>query len=183
MALLSDQEIKSLLNSGRLIIDPNPGSEAYSPSTVDLTLSNRFREIKGPESSSLNLSIDLDSSASAMEALSEISKEVTVEAGESYELKPGRFVLGWTRERIVLPDFLAARVEGRSTPARFGLSVHQSAPTVHPTYSGQLQLELTNAGPVPINLFPDQRICQLILETMSIPALNPLKSVHQSASD
>lgn len=84
-----------------------------------------------------------------------------------------------TRERIGLPSFLAARIEGRSTLARLGLSVHQSAPTVHPTFHGQLQLELTNAGPYTLRLYPGQAICQLAVETMSLPAVATLDSVHQ----
>ena len=91
------------------------------------------------------------------------------------------FVLAWTQERIQLPNFLSACVEGRSTLARLGLSVHQSAPTVHATFRGRLQLEMTNAGPFTLELYPGQRVCQLILEIMSRPAVSPLDSVHQSS--
>ena len=82
---------------------------------------------------------------------------------------------------VGLPNFLAGRVEGRSTPARLGLSVHQSAPTVHPTFHGRLQLELSNEGPFTLKLYPGQTICQLIVETMSLPSVNVLASVHQAS--
>ena len=183
MAILSDQEIWFLIQSVRLKIDPIPEQEAVSPSAIDLTLGSSFRvfeEIEEDNDSAVTLSIDTRQSGRVMDALERYSTTEVIQDGGSLELKPGRFALAWTREHITLPNFLAARVEGRSTAARVGLSVHQSAPTVHSTFSGRLQLEMTNAGPFTIQLFPGQTICQLILETMSLTALNPLQSVHQS---
>lgn len=177
MAILSDREIRSLIADGRLVIEPAPDLDAYHPSTVDLTLSDTFQvfnEIKP----ALHMAIDANDSRTAMEALKSVSQFEKVADGEPFDLNPSAFVLAMTRERIVLPDFLAARVEGRSTLARLGVSVHQSAPTVHPTWDGELQLELTNAGPVAVRLFPGQSICQLVLETMSIPSANTLRSIH-----
>ena len=182
MAVLSDQEIWSLLQTGRLKIEPTPSLEAVQPSTIDLTLADSFQVLEDSAETAMDLAIDIRDSKQVMRTLDRYSENITVEGGKHFLLEPGGFVLAWTRERITLPNFLAARVEGRSTPARIGLSVHQSAPTVHPTFSNQLQLELTNAGPFRIKLFPGQTICQLILETMSPPAVNPLQSVHQSTS-
>ncbi len=183
MAILSDHEIWSLIQSGRLKIDPSPAFGAVSPSTIDLTLANTFSVPKVSGGEAVETLVDARNSRAVMEALGSLSESVSVQEGDSFDLQPGGFALAWTRERIVLPAFLAARVEGRSTLARLGLSVHQSAPTVHPTFDGQLQLELTNAGPFTIKLFPGQRICQLVLETMSLPAVNVLRSVHQSQSN
>ena len=178
MAILSDQEIWSLIGSGRLTIDPAPSLGAVSPSTIDLTLANDFivPQVWGGEAA--ETSIDTRDSHRVMDAIAELSTERVVPEGEAFELAPGRFVLAWTRETIGLPNFLAARVEGRSTMARLGLSVHQSAPTVHPTFNERLQLELTNAGPFTLRLYPGQRICQLIVETMSIPSMTSLDSIH-----
>lgn len=127
--------------------------------------------------------MDTRSSADVMEAIPQFSEEVVESEGEPFVVEPGMFVLAWTRETINLPNFLSARVEGRSTLARLGLSVHQSAPTVHATFRGRLQLEMTNAGPFTIELYPGQRICQLVLETMSQPATSVLESVHQTPSE
>ena len=180
MAILSDQEIWSLISAGRLKIDPPPALAAVSPSTIDLTLANDFLVpiVWGGDAAAT--SIDTRDSRKVMEALADLSSGFVVPDGDSFELAPGRFALAWTRERISLPNFLAARVEGRSTPARLGLSVHQSAPTVHPTFEGRLQLELTNAGPFALKLYPGQRICQLVVETMSLPSVKPLVSTHTS---
>ena len=180
MATLSDQEIWALIGSGRLRIDPPPAHGAVSPSTIDLTLANDFRvpHVQGGEAA--EVSIDTRDSSAVMKALFEYSRECEVADGAFFDLKPGGFALAWTRESIGLPNFLAARVEGRSTLARLGLSVHQSAPTVHPTFNERLQLELTNAGPFTLKLYPGHTICQLIIETMSLPSVTTLRSVHQT---
>lgn len=182
MSTLSDDEIRLLIQSGRVKIDPLPDfSVAIQTSAIDLTLGNKFRVPKelGQESP-ISRSIDPRDSNAVMDVLSELFEDREIDDGDSYLLKPGKFVLAITKEHITLPPFLAARVEGRSTAARLGLSVHQSAPTVHATFAGHLQLELTHAGPIPIQLFPGHRICQLVLETMSLPARGMLESVHQS---
>ncbi|MCI0462665.1 MAG: 2'-deoxycytidine 5'-triphosphate deaminase [Gemmataceae bacterium] len=95
---------------------------------------------------------------------------------EGFVLHPGRFVLGWTAEKLQLPyrSRIAARVEGKSSLARLGLGIHVTAPTVHAgfgskldddSYLGtQLQLEIWNVGKVPVVLDPGMAICQLIFE-------------------
>jgi dCTP deaminase len=95
---------------------------------------------------------------------------------EGYELLPGRFVLGWTAERIQLPhrSRLAARVEGKSSMARLGLGIHVTAPTIHAGFGikegdsshegSALQLEIWNVGTLSIILDPGIPICQLIFE-------------------
>ena len=182
MAVLSDQEIRSLLQAGRLKIEPMPPWQAIQPSSIDLTLSNQFRELEDSAETAIDMAIDIRDSKQVMNTLGRYSRDIAVAEGEHYLLKRGGFVLAWTRERIALPNFLAARVEGRSTAARIGMSIHQSAPTVHATFAGQLQLELSNAGPFDIKLYPGQTVCQLILETMSMPSLSSLQSVHQDQS-
>ena len=62
-------------------------------------------------------------------------------------------------------------VEGRSIYARLGLTVHQTAPSVKPGWSGQLTLEVVNNGPFTYRLYPKMYLCQLILERLSSPAL------------
>lgn len=179
MAVLSDQEIWSLLDSKRLIIDPRPDLDAVSPSAVDLRLGKRFTRLKNLPSA-MDQSVDTRNSAAVMEVIASLSEEVQIDEGKPFVLEPDRLVLAWTLERIGLPNFLCARVEGRSTLARIGLSVHQTAPTIHATFDNPLQLELYNAGPYPLKLYPGQSICQLIIETLSLPSSTSLRSIHTS---
>ena len=90
-------------------------------------------------------------------------------AKSSLQLQPHRLVIGKTLEYIVLPDHIAARIEGKSTLARFGLSVHVTAPTVIAGFEGNLYLEMNNIGPFPILLKKGMRIAQLILEQVGLP--------------
>ncbi len=89
-----------------------------------------------------------------------------------YWLKPGQFLLAWTREDITLTTSsrLAARVEGKSSLARLGIGVHITAQTIHAGFSGPIQLEMFNQGPLTIQLEVGMHICQLIFEqTMGTP--------------
>ena len=105
MAVLSDQELWALIGSGRLVIDPPPQPNAVSPSTIDLTLANDFREPHADGGTATEVVIDTRESASAMKALYAHSEERTIVDGESFPIEPGAFVLAWTRERIGLPNF------------------------------------------------------------------------------
>ena len=46
------------------------------------------------------------------------------------------FVLAMTYEKVTMPLDMIAMVEGRSTYARVGLSMHQTAPWIHPAFEG-----------------------------------------------
>lgn len=77
-------------------------------------------------------------------------------------LEPNEFVLALTHERIQMPRNLIAMVEGRSTYARVGLSMHQTAPWIQPGWGGKITLEIRNSGPLNIDLTPlDDMPCQL----------------------
>jgi dCTP deaminase len=177
MAVLSDHEIWSLLASGRLRIDPAPPVDAVQTSSVDLRLGRRFTRLKAlPEA--VRASVDTRRSTSVMEAIASLGREEEVTGDNFFLISPGEFALAWTLEEITLPNFLCARVEGRSTLARLGLSIHQTAPTVHASFSNPLQLELRNSGPYPLELFPEHPVCQLIIETMTSPATSALTTIH-----
>jgi dCTP deaminase len=77
-----------------------------------------------------------------------------------YVLHPGRFVLGSTLEWIRMPTCCAGSIVGKSSLGRHGLII-ETAPVVHPAFSGSLTLELANVGEVPIALRPGMEIAQL----------------------
>ena len=70
------------------------------------------------------------------------------------ELKPNAFALAYTVERLTLLLHLAARVEGKSSVARWGLSIYQTAPTIHAGFRGNIRLEISNVGPFVCRLAP-----------------------------
>jgi dCTP deaminase len=144
--ILSNSSIVQALNDGRLIIDPRPGDPGtVSPSRYDTT--------------SVNLTLD---------SLLKLYNSIPIPPG-GHSLPSGKLVLGQTIEYVELPLLgagacLAARVEGKSSLARYGLIVHFTAPTIHAGFSGQITLEMINLGAAPIRLVPGMPICQLVLE-------------------
>src|SRR5260370_33056030 len=73
---------------------------------------------------------------------------------ETYTLDPEEFVLAQTYERIWIPRYLIAMVEGRSSYARAGLSMHPTAPWLQPGWNVQITLEIRNSGPYLIDFTP-----------------------------
>ena len=176
--ILSDSDIRMEINRGGLKFKPNIDlGQTASSSSVDLRLGDTFTVPRPPR---LGVSIAIDPLMTSPEdALRDYSDIVKVGRGEKFNLEPGAFVLSYTLERVELSNYLAARVEGRSSLARLGVSVHQTAPTVHAGFSGQLRLEIANLGPYTILLEPGMPFCQLIVERLSSPSSSARESRWQ----
>lgn len=157
--ILTDREIVASIQSGQISISPLPAADAYSSTTVDLTLLNKFTTWKA--SPGLPIRPGRQGHKYSDLAPLQISKNQ-----DSFELLPHSFVLAWTLEevKIPIPSRLSARVEGKSSMARLGVSVHVTAPTIHCGFEGPIQLEMFNFGPHTIILDAGMRICQLIFE-------------------
>ena len=177
--ILSDREILMEIRSGRLRLTPEIEDSQISPSSLDLRLSNRFtifnRNVPGVETV-----IDLEKVTDLETTLKPLGTERILADGEALTLNPGDFVLAFTKESVELPNYLAARVEGRSSYARLGISVHQTAPTIHATFSGQIRLEISHNGLFSCKLSPNSKICQLVVERLGSPAERSLRSQFQS---
>ena len=175
--ILCDKDILQEIENGNLRFDPMIETDQVSTSSIDLRLANVFTVPNQPKP---GISVAIDPGAiSAEDVFDDYAKKVDVPSGDTFELNPGDFVLGYTLERIELPNDLAARIEGRSSMARFGVSVHQSAPTVQASFAGQLRLEISNVGPFTVLLEPGMRFCQLIVEKLSSPAQSKMTSRWQ----
>ncbi len=117
------------------------------------------------------------------EAIRPFTDTFDVQDGNHLILRPGDFVLAYTRESVVMLNYLAARVEGRSSYARVGVSVHQTASTIHATFRGQIRLEISHVGHLPCRLYPGEPICQMVIERLSSPAERSLISQFQRQGD
>ncbi len=186
--ILSNVELQSALDSGRLIIRPEPTPRVLDPTdpnqycpydthSVDLTLAD---EIVIPGGGPFTF--DLSQPEPLGPFLTKISERVSLNSSTGFTLKPNSFVLARTREYVGLPidhpgnggTCLAARIEGKSSRARVGLLIHFTAPTVHPGWAGTLTLEMINLGPATILLRPGMPIAQLIVEEVrGTPRSNP----------
>jgi dCTP deaminase len=168
--IFTDREIKLALDKKALIIEPRPGDEAFSSTSIDLTLDPVLTEFKKKETDRYfdpgKPGYQLD------KILEEETERIEITKAHRYELTPNRLILAWTAEYIDLRPSprLAARVEGKSSLGRLGISVHITAPTIHAGFNGQIRLEIMNHGHLPVRLRAGMKICQLIFEqTLGTP--------------
>jgi dCTP deaminase len=90
-------------------------------------------------------------------------------------LRPGRFVLGATIEKVSIPDFMVGRVEGKSTRARQGIQIH-AAGYLDPGFEGNVTLEIVNLGERIVVLWPGILIAQFSFEKLEFPCDVPYNS-------
>ena len=182
--ILSNVELFAALDDRRPIVRPEPKprlptvGQAHSPydtHSVDLSLGD---EITVPKKG--QITYDLTKPGSIADTIRQHSDTFKITELQPFCLEPHCFVLGRTHEHIELPILrdrpacLAARIEGKSSRARFGILIHFTAPTVHPGFAGTLTLEMINLGPASFILRPGMAIAQLIVEEVKgCPIENP----------
>ncbi len=163
--LLSDRNIRSEIDAGRVVLDPWDPS-MIQPSSVDVRLDKYFRLFDNHKYPFID----------PAEEQPDLTRLVEVEVDDRFVLHPGEFVLGSTLEAVSLPDDLAARVEGKSSLGRLGLLTHATAGFVDPGFSGHVTLELSNVATLPIMLYPGMKIGQLCFFRLESPTENPYGS-------
>lgn len=182
--ILSNVEIARALAGGQVKISPlaveveelDPALPPFNTSSIDLRLAptiSEFREDKG-----LLLRPRVGGIAGILGARA-INR--TIDDEQPYVLRPGKFILAQTIERVEFPlpeeegrACYSARVEGRSSLARCGVLVHFTAPTIHAGFAGNITLEIINLGPYEVLLELRTYICQLIVEEVSgVPVITP----------
>jgi dCTP deaminase len=163
--ILSDVTIRKELAAGRIIIDPLLDG-GVQPSSVDLRLDRYFRVFRN----------DTTPFIDPKQPQEDLTELVTVDDERAFILHPGEFVLASTLERVVLPDDLAARLDGKSSLGRMGLLTHATAGFVDAGWDGHLTLELSNVATLPIALYPGMKIGQISFFQMTTPAEHPYGS-------
>lgn len=163
--VLSSVDISNEIAAGRLSFDP-PVEDRIGASSIDLLLHGDL--VIPPKDHEEGVIIAPGPKIDIMKFVTNNSESKSI-ADSFYQLDPHHFILGRTVERLCLPNYLAGRVEGKSSLARLGLSVHATAPTVQAGFRGYLVLEMYNAGPFTIQLTHKMEIAQLILERLETP--------------
>ena len=165
MAILSDKTIKEYLEEGKIVIDPLKDEQQIQPSSVDMRLGDEFKVFKVIRKPYIDPKDEED--------IAEYMESSTVPEGEAFIIHPNEFALATTQEYVKVPDDLVARVEGRSSMGRLGVTMHVTAGYVDPGFEGRITLEISNIGAMPVALYTGQRVCQLVFETMTTPAELP----------
>src|SRR3954463_9368728 len=163
--LLSDGDIRAEVEAGRLAVEPWDPS-LVQPSSVDVRLDRYFRVFNNSQYTHIDPAVQQD----------ELTSLVEPPGDDPFVLHPGEFVLGSTLEVVTLPDYLASRLEGKSSLGRLGLITHATAGFIDPGFSGHITLELSNVANLPITLWPGMKIGQRGMFRLTTPAEHPYGS-------
>ncbi len=165
--LLSDKDIRTEIDNGRVRIDPFEAS-MVQPSSIDVRLDRFFRVFENHRYPHIDPAVEQP----------DLTRQVEPEGDDAFILHPGEFVLASTFEVITLPDDIASRLEGKSSLGRLGLLTHSTAGFIDPGFSGHVTLELSNVATLPIKLWPGMKIGQLCLFRLTSPAEFPYGSAR-----
>ena len=154
-----------MLSEERIVIDPYDES-LLQPSSVDVRVDRYFRVFHNARYPFIDVK----------EPQEDLTELVEVAGDQPFILHPGEFVLGSTLERIVLPDDLVARLEGKSSLGRLGLLIHSTAGFIDPGWDGHVTLELSNVANLPITIYHGMKIGQISFVQLSEPAEKPYGS-------
>src|SRR3990172_7062574 len=169
--ILSQPDLRRAVEDQRVRFEPSLEEKQWGEASVDLRLGFKFTRLK--KLSGVKVSV-----AEGLKTLAESGfwDEMTLEEKDrfgrknTFSLEPGQFILAMTYESVTVPTDLIALIEGRSTYARVGLSMHQTAPWIQPGWTGPIILEMVNNGPLTIELTPlVDRPCQLTFFQLSSP--------------
>lgn len=146
--ILSDGDIARELNKGSLRIIPTEENK-IQPCSIDMELASELKTLDGK-------TIDISQ--------------------DSYHLKPNEFILGSTYEYVEIPNYLCGQVDGKSSLARLGISIHQTGGYIDAGFRGNITLEIYNASDKTFELFNGMSICQMILHVLSSECIRPYGS-------
>ncbi|OQA92371.1 MAG: Deoxycytidine triphosphate deaminase [Elusimicrobia bacterium ADurb.Bin231] len=155
MGILTRDEILEEIKVGNIEIDPFDKNQV-GPASIDLYLGDEIRVFKKYNG------VYKVTEESNYETITRL-----VKIQHSFIIRSGDVIHGITRERIHLCENLCAWLEGRSRFARLGLMVHVTAGLIQPGINNKQVLEITNMGPIPLEIFPGTRICQLVIQRTS----------------
>jgi dCTP deaminase len=157
--MYSDQDIQRALQIGDLVVTPCT-PEMIKPAGLTLHLG------------ALLLKPDNQTIVDIKRKITPKYEEIIIGDDTPYQIDPGEFLLGHTYEHVTVGDALGFFIEGRSTLARLGLTVVQTAMLVYPGHRNRtITLELANHGPNPILLYPRMKIARAAIVELKTPSI------------
>lgn len=169
--MLSDRDIRRCLEEEIIRIEPFPNlkTSLRNSCKIDFHFGN---VVTIPKKSQITV---IRSGEKIPEELLEV---IDIKDGEEFVIHPGDFILAQTKERLVLPDFMAARMEGKSSIARIGIVV-QLAAIFDAGWDGIPTMELKHNGIVAKTFIPGDEICAFSFELLTTPAMNIYSGRYQ----
>ena len=152
---LSDKDIHAAVKSGEITLEPYD-PKRLQPATYDIRLGNTFIINDAHSTKAID----------PVKGIFPTTRTIEVKDGDEFVLHPGVSILGYSKEKFGSDTYLI-EVNGKSSMARIGLIVHNSASIVNPGHYLHIALELCNLNNVPIVLRPGMEIAQLSFATLS----------------
>lgn len=153
--ILADCQIKRRVKTGEIKIVPYD-DECVQPASYDLHLDNQFKIFRPHRTEIID----------TKDPVKDLMEDANLDGRDSFVLHPGSFALGLVKEVTGVDNKHVGRLEGKSSLARLGLIIHTTAGFLDPGNSLQLTLELFNASPLPIKLYPGMKIAQIAFEEL-----------------
>ena len=163
--MLSDRDILRCLEEDIIQISPLPADleKCLNTCKLDFHLGNVFTVFKRAKATTVELDGEIPP---------DFQEDIVVRDGDFFALHPGETVLAQIKERLTLPSYVVARVEGKSRIARRGVSI-QFAALIDAGWDGHPTLEFNNNGIAIGLLRPAQAVGSFSFELLTSPALFP----------
>lgn len=161
---LSDVDIKKGVKNGDIVIKGFDESR-LQPASYDILLSNKFIVWNTEQS----VAID------PVKKIYPETKEITIPDDGHFVLHPGISILGTSVDYFGSDKYLI-QLSGKSSLARIGLIVHNTAGLINPGHFLNITFELCNLNHIPIILRPNMRIGQIIFSELTNPPVKDYKT-------
>jgi dCTP deaminase len=168
---LSDSNIRDAVESGAIVIrDFDP--ERLQPASYDVLLGNKFVVTEGHTTQAID----------PVNGIYPQTREVEIADGEEFVLHPRTTVLGTLKDFVGSDEYLI-QISGKSSLARIGLVVHNTAGIINPGHFLHITLELANFNVAPIILRPGMPIAQLTFSKLTSPVSRNYKDTGRFNGD
>jgi dCTP deaminase len=155
---LSDTDIKKGLAAGAIIIEPF-NEQQLQVASYDVLLGNEFEVVDRHQ---------VEASDPAKKIFP-TTRKLHINDGDTFVLHPHENVLAKQKEFIGVDNEHLILLSGKSSLARIGLVVHNTAMLFNPGHKFFPTFELVNVSNIPIILRPGMAIAQLIFGRLSSP--------------
>lgn len=156
--LLSDIEIKEAVKNGDITIN-DFDEKRLQPASYDILLGNSFILTESHATEFID----------PARGIFPKTREITLKDTEHFVLHPGVSILGTSWDYFGAKSDYLIQLSGKSSLARIGLIVHNTAGLINPGHYLNITLELCNLNNVPIILRPKMEIAQLLFSRLSKP--------------
>ena len=168
---LSDIDIAQAIKNKEIVLKPF-APKRLQPVSYDIRLGNKFI-------------VNDESATHVIDPVKKIyakTREIKIKDGNEFILHPGVSVLGTSKEYFGSDKYLI-QIGGKSSLARVGLMIHNTAGIINPGHFLYITLELTNQNNVPIILRPGMDIAQLTFSKISSPTRKNYKQTGRFAKN